>query len=46
MYDPENIPESGEYKCINCGNIIESKRHPGNCPKCGEVMQNMGMPLE
>ena len=47
LYDiPSDTDRESTYECLNCGDLIESDRHPMRCDECGGVLQNRGMSLE
>lgn len=37
---------SSEYECLHCGEIVESRTHPGTCSDCGGDFQNRAKSLE
>ncbi len=34
------------YECLQCGNLVKAKSHPGDCPECGGNFQNRAKSLE
>ncbi|MFC4245425.1 rubrerythrin-like domain-containing protein [Natribaculum luteum] len=40
--DPDSV---STYECLQCGNVVESKTHPGECD-CGGEFQNRAKSLE
>ncbi|MFD1599290.1 rubrerythrin-like domain-containing protein [Halobellus rarus] len=41
-----NSPDSeSTYECLQCGEIVSAKSHPGGC-ECGGEFQNRGKSLE
>ena len=37
---------SGEYECLQCGEILTAGGHPGECPECGGGLRNRRTPFE
>lgn len=46
VHDVTDDEELSEYECLECGTIVESASHPGDCEECGGTVQNRGMSLE
>lgn len=47
MHDAAEDPDRpSTYECLQCGEIVTAETHPGDCPECGDVMQNRAMSLE
>ncbi len=47
MFNVEEEPESESiYDCLNCGKIVTSDSHPGECEACGGGFRNRAMSLE
>ena len=42
-YDPTR---RAEYECLDCGEVLLTRGHPGGCPRCGSVLRNRTMPIE
>ena len=42
-YDPTL---RAEYECLDCGELLLARGHPGDCPRCGSVLRNRTMPIE
>lgn len=41
----ENPDETHTYECLECGTIVESETHPGDCD-CGGSFQDRAKSLE
>ena len=37
---------TSKYECLECGTIVESETHPGQCSDCGSDFQNRAKSLE
>jgi len=42
-YEPDR---RAEYECLDCGEVLRTRGHPGGCPRCGSVLRNRTMPIE
>lgn len=47
VHDVPGDPEADStYECLRCGELIEARSHPGECPACGGTVQDRAMSLE
>ncbi|MFC6824465.1 rubrerythrin-like domain-containing protein [Halopelagius fulvigenes] len=44
--EDDTSDHSSEYECLECGAIVESETHPGECSECGGDFQNRAKSLE
>jgi rubrerythrin len=42
-YDPD---AASEYECLDCGELLVARSHPGSCPQCGSTPRNRSMSFE
>jgi rubrerythrin len=38
--------EESPYECFECGTVVTTGDHPGQCPTCGGEVRNRQTPLE
>ena len=38
--------EESAYECFECGSIVVTETHPGECPDCAGAMRNRHTPIE
>lgn len=36
----------GTYECLSCGETLHADSYPVSCPECGEMLRNVGTPIE
>lgn len=44
--DPHDPTPPFTYECYGCGFRREATHHPGDCPRCGTMMQDLGVARE